>query len=155
MAFPQKFDVVLSERCLINLPNWEEQREGLRRMREHLNVDGHLILVENFKGGLAQLNRLRASLDLPPISERWHNNYLPDDEFEEFIADRRNGFNIRRRENIGNLYYILSRVLYAKLAADAGVEPAYDHPINEIAAKLPSLGKYAYSPNYLMVLGVR
>jgi ubiquinone/menaquinone biosynthesis C-methylase UbiE len=151
----QKFDIVLSTRCLINLETWEEQKAGILEMRKMLTPNGRLILVENTEAGLASLNSLRTKLGLHPIEVRWHNKYLPQKEFNQFMnhAEGDNLFVLEYVENIGNMYYIASRVIYAKLCKDQGVEPDYDNPINAIAAELPSLGMYyACSPNFMFVL---
>jgi len=145
----EKFDSVVSERCLINLQNWGEQRAALLQMRQVLKLGGRIILTENTQEGLASLNALRVQFDLPAIVVRWHNKYLPQQELEKFLSKH---FTIETIENIGNLYYIISRVVYAKLAALKGKEPEYLHPINKIAAELPSLPNYQYSPNFIYVL---
>ncbi len=147
-----KFDVIISERCLINLETWEEQQRALLNMRDALTPTGKLILVENTFDGLDKLNELRTQFGLHKILTRWHNLYFRLDELEPFLGEH---FIVKRRENIGNLYYILSRVLHAKLAHDLGEEPKYEAPINKIAAQLPSLGLYGYSPNYLWELHKR
>jgi SAM-dependent methyltransferase len=147
-----KWDVVVSERCLINLSSWEEQKLALLNLRDALSPMGKLILVENTVNGLANLNKLRAQFGLHAITVRWHNRYFSLDQLEPFLGEH---FVVKRRENIGNLYYILSRVLHAKLAQDDHREPAYNHPINWIASQLPSLGLYGYSPNYLWELHKR
>jgi len=58
------------------------------------------------------------------------------------------------QENIGNLYYIISRVVYAAMIKAVGQEPQYDHIINQVASELPSFGfgDEFYSPNFLYVL---
>jgi SAM-dependent methyltransferase len=149
----RKFDVVLSTRCLINLANWAEQKLGILEMRKMLNPDGRLILVENIKDGLDNLNDLRVKYGLAPIKVRWHNFYIPQDELTKFLSEISHLMQTEYVENIGNMYYIASRVIYAKLCQDQGVKPDYDHPINKIAKNLPTLGEYyACSPNFLFVL---
>jgi ubiquinone/menaquinone biosynthesis C-methylase UbiE len=145
----EKFDTILSERCLINLQNWEEQRTALLQMKQLLKPGGRIILTENTQEGLAKLNELRVQLELSPIAVRWHNSYIPQKNLEKFLSEH---FAIDAIENIGNLYYIISRVVYAKLAALEGKEPEYLHPINKIASQLPSLPEYQYSPNFIYVL---
>lgn len=145
----KKFDYIVSERCLINVANWNEQRLALLEMKRLLKPRGKIILVENTQEGLDRLNKLRAKFDLKPISVRWHNFYFPEKKFLPFAKKT---FRLVSAENIGNLYYILSRVLYATLAEREGVQPDYMHPINEIASRLPSLGEYSYSPNFVFVL---
>jgi ubiquinone/menaquinone biosynthesis C-methylase UbiE len=151
----QKFDIVLSARCLINLATWEEQKAGILEMLKMLTPTGRLILVENTEAGLASLNLLRTQVGLHPIEVRWHNKYLPQAEFNRFLSEScENGlFAVDHVHNIGNMYYIASRVIYAKLCEDQGTEPDYNNPINAIAAELPSLGQYyACSPNFMFVL---
>jgi len=143
------FDCIVSERCLINLKTWEEQQKALLNLKDSLKPGGRIILVENFMDGLKNLNALRASFDLHEIDVRWHNRYL---EAEEFYAFAEEHFHIKFAENIGNLYYIISRVVYAAIAKLGGGEPVYDHPINQIAAGFPALGNYNFSPNMLFVL---
>jgi len=90
---------------------------------------------------------------LSPIGERWHNFYIPQMEFLRFISQSKGTFIQEYAENIGNFYYLASRVLYAKQCMDQGIEPDYNNPINQIACNLPTLGEYyACSPNFLIVL---
>lgn len=150
----RQFDVVLSTRTLINLANWQEQKVAILEMRKLLKPQGKLILVENIKEGLANLNAVRAKFNLPAIKERWHNSYIPQDELQKFLAQV-NGHLLTQEyvENIGNMYYMASRVIYAKMCQDQGIEPDYDNPINAIASQMPTFGEfYACSPNFMIVL---
>ena len=88
----------------------------------------------------------------PAIVVRWHNYYLPQKTLEKSLPEN---FTIEAVENIGNLYYIISRVVYAKLAALEGKDPEYLNPINKIASQLPSLSSYQYSPNFIYTLKLR
>lgn len=147
--FHKKADCIISERCLINLKSWKQQKLALLEMKKCLAPKGRIILVENFIDGLEKLNTLRSEFGLHDIKVRWHNRYLHISEFHEFCREH---FYIMQEKNIGNLYYIISRVVYAALAKQNGKEPEYNNPINSIAAKLPELGTYHYSPNWLYVL---
>lgn len=150
----EKYDVVVSTRCLINLTNWEEQKIGILEMRKMLNPDGRMILVENLQDGLDNLNHIRAKVGLDPITTRWHNRYLQQDEVTKFLTDIGGQLlTCEYVENIGNLYYVASRVIYARMCKDQGVEPDYNHPINRVASQMPTMGEhYACSPNFLFVL---
>lgn len=143
----EKFDYIVSERCLINLLNWEQQRQALLSLKKYLKKNGRIILCENTQEGLARLNELRQAADLPDIKVRWHNYYMPQQKFLRFAKEN---FIVEEVNNIGSLYYIISRVVYAKLCALKNQEPKYMHPINQIASSLPSLGEY--SPNYIFLL---
>jgi len=143
----QKFDYLVSERCLINLLNWKQQKQALLEMKKLLKKDGGIVLCENTQEGLQRLNQLRNKLKLFSIKVRWHNYYLPQKKLLEFA---RKYFKVEEINNIGSLYYIISRVVYAKLVDLEGKEPQYLHPINKIASQLPSIGDY--SPNYIFIL---
>lgn len=147
------YETIISERCLINLTSWDEQADAMLQMANKLGEGCRLIVVENFLDGLKNLNDLRKMFDLHEITVRWHNRYLNKHEFETFCLGNR--LTIKYRANIGNLYYIISRVVYAALAKGEGQEPEYQNPINYIAAKLPNLGSYNFSPNMLYVLEKR
>lgn len=144
------FDVVLSTRCLINLTDWNQQKTAIWQMQSRMARQGSLILVENCKEGLANLNRLRDRFGLQLIKERWHNCLLSKEELIPFLYDQ--GLVLEHRKNIGNMYYIASRVIYAKLCQEIGKEPDYNNPINKIACQLPTMGEdNDYSPNYIFV----
>ena len=145
----QKFNTVISTRCLINLKGWNDQAVALKGIREVLETNGRLILVENTKEGLANLNKLRLQQGLLKIKERWHNSYLPQRDLMTFLRPH---FKLMHMENIGNFYYMVSRVIYAKLAQMEGKTPEYNHPINKIASEMPSLPGYYYSPNFMWIL---
>jgi ubiquinone/menaquinone biosynthesis C-methylase UbiE len=154
MLITGNYDVVISTRCLINLANWEEQKIGILEMRKLLSKEGKLVLVENVQEGLDNLNAVRTKMGLDPIKVRWHNKYLPQTEIRKFFEDIRGHLlTTEYVENIGNMYYIASRVIYAKLCKDQGIEPDYNNPINQIASQLPTMGEYyACSPNFLFIL---
>lgn len=144
----RRFDTVMCCRLLINLKDWKEQQQGILNMKALLKPGGRLILIENTQEGLDRLNGLREQAGLHAIETRWHNFYIPERKMDKFLKEQ---FTVDHRQNIGNLYYILSRVVYARLAQDEGAEPDYDHRINEIASSLPLL-QGDYSPNWLYVL---
>lgn len=143
----QKFDQIVSERCLINLKNWPEQRKALGEMKRLLKPNGQIVLCENTQEGLDRLNSLRKIFKLFPIKTRWHNFYMPE---RLLLPYAKKQFQILESKNIGSLYYIISRVVYAKYSEMQGKEPDYQHPLNQIASKLPHLGEY--SPNYIFLL---
>jgi ubiquinone/menaquinone biosynthesis C-methylase UbiE len=144
-----QFDTIVCTRVLINLKSWDEQQQAILQMKSLLKPGGRLILLENTKDGLANLNSLRARFGLHAIKERWHNNYLPDSvTVMEFLEQH---LYIENIKNLGTLYYLITRVLYAKLCQLDGKEPAYNTELHKIASELPNLGGH-YSPNMMWVL---
>jgi SAM-dependent methyltransferase len=144
--FARSYDYVISTRCLINLADWEAQRRALIQMCNCLTSGGKLILVENFANGLRNLNTLRARVNLRGIEQRWHNRYIEFFELQKFIEEK--SLVIEEKENIGCLYYIVTRVIYPTICED----PKYNTDMHRITSMMPSLGSFDWSPNYLIVL---
>jgi SAM-dependent methyltransferase len=133
------FDVVVTDRCLINLPSFADQRRAIALIANAVRDGGRYLAVENFKGGHDGLNRQRERLGLPAIPIRWHNCYLDEAAFADACSEF---FDVHPPAPITSTYYLMTRCVYAKLCQIAGEEPGYDHPIYEIATQLPSLGDF-------------
>jgi len=102
----EAFDVVVSQRMLINLTSWELQQEGIAQMRAALRPGGLLILIENTDEGHDALNACRAAVNLKPIAKHWHNLYFRRAAFLDHMA---RGFE-PVEERTFSLYYLLTRV---------------------------------------------
>jgi len=135
--YESSFDIVLSVRCLINLPSSELQWAALKQIWHALRRHGQCILIENFQDPQERLNRVREELGLPPIPVRWHNRYFNE---SELVKRCENLFEVSESVPITSTYYLITRVVYSKLCQLEGRVPGYDHPIYEIATKLPVLG---------------
>lgn len=137
----RKFDLVYTQRCLINLPDWDAQKKAIKYLTSLLKPGGRYIMCENSMNGLDGINRLREKVCLPEIKVPWHNCYFDDDSLWvlhwdiEAIIEQRNDFSAT--------YYFLSRVVNAWLAQREGKDPDYNSPINHLAALLPSVGDTA------------
>ena len=134
---PQGCDIVYTERTLINLPSWADQERAISEIGLLLKPGGMFLMCENSQDGLEQLNDLRRRVGLAPIQPPWHNRYLIDREIES------GNFGVLRLDRIvyySSTYYLLSRVVNAYLAAQAGTEPDYASPVNLLALQLPAIG---------------
>jgi ubiquinone/menaquinone biosynthesis C-methylase UbiE len=127
------YDVVVTQRFLINLMEWEQQRRVITRLTGLLKPGGRLLMLEGSQPGVDELNRFRAACGLPPIPIRWHNRFFDDREMEQFIAN--SGWKLRAVQGMGG-YFLLTR----------GVRPLLDSVLNwdcefnRIAAS-PGLGE--------------
>ena len=124
---PKKFDVIISCRCFINLSTHKKQVQLFRKLYDHLNSNGSLIIAEISLEGMKNLNKIRKLYGLPSMTPRWHNLHIN----EKYTFPKINSlFKIKRFNRAGPFYYI-SRVLH----------PAFTHPdqpnseskMNEIA----------------------
>lgn len=130
------FNQVTTDRCLINLETELEQLNALREIHRVLKDGGRYLMCENWTSGLETLNKFRAAVDLPRIEVRWHNRYLNHLIEGEVLRL----FHLEKVVPFASTYYLCSRVISARLAADLNQEPAYDSRVNEIAKQLPVLG---------------
>lgn len=133
-AHLQEFDIIYTQRCLINLDSFEEQKEAIKIIRSRLKKNGIYIMIESTTDGLEATNTLRNLLELEPINAPWHNLFFNIKEVESLQTE---DFYIEKFENISSMYHLVSRVLYAKLAAQKGEKLAYDSDLNLISMQLP------------------
>ncbi len=140
------FDVICTERVLINLANWQEQQEGIKRIASILNPRGKYLMCENSQNSLDNINKVREGLGLEIIIYPWHNRYLRDEELREVTIP---GLSLELEEEFTSSYYFLSRIVNAKLSADEGREPKYEDPINLLSLSLPVFGNFAQTKMWI------
>src|SRR5262245_23243575 len=107
------YDVVVSQRFLINLTDRSLQERALGTLAACLNPRGRLLLLEGSRDGEAELNALRAALGLPSLAPRWHNLFLDDAALVEHMATL--GCRLLEQDGLGP-YFLLTR----------GVRPCFD-----------------------------
>jgi len=133
------FDLIYTERVLINLPDWPAQRQAIAAIGDALAERGLYVMCENSQDGLDQMNALRERVGLSRITPPWHNRYFCDAEIEQTKFP---GLSLERVDYFSSTYYFLSRIVNAWQAAQAGRQPDYGDPINQLALQLPRLGKF-------------
>lgn len=135
-APPGGFDLIYTERSIINLNNFEEQIQAVKKLWNLVASGGKLVLCEAFTDGLKEINYFRNSVGLKEIESPWHNRYLSLSEISQLSpAD----FLRPQIVEFSSTYYFVSRVINARLANSQGKEPAYDALINLQSMDLPPL----------------
>lgn len=86
LILPVLFDVIISQRFLINLPTWELQEQALQRMYDLLLPKGKLILVECFDETYDEMNKWRNNAELPSVPKHWHNCYLKESLVDQWVT---------------------------------------------------------------------
>lgn len=145
--FIQKFDILFTTRCLINLPNISLQKQALEKIYNALKNNGHYFMIENFEDGQNNFNQIRKFFDLEEIPVRNHNLFFSHDWLDNFIKDK---FEIIKVENISSIYYLVSRIVYSAICKENGESPDYFDIHHKIACKLPQCGNFG--PVKLMIL---
>lgn len=132
------FDYAITQRCLVNLTSKEDQRRAFSEIMSHVKPGGYYLMIEDSQQGLHNLNVLRCGLDLEPILPPWHNLFLNDVDVSDWQTAE--WHLVEGPKAVASTYYFLSRVIYAKIAADQGLKPEelrYDSEINLLAYRLP------------------
>jgi ubiquinone/menaquinone biosynthesis C-methylase UbiE len=142
----QKFDLIYTERVLINLPDWPTQKQSIINIIELLSAGGLYVMCENSQDGLDKINVLREAVGLPKVEPPWHNCYFRDKDIETITLPR---VILENVNCYSSTYYFLSRVVNAYLSAQEGKEPRYDAPVNQLALKLPSIGDFSQGKIWL------
>jgi len=108
----ESFDVVVTERVLINLPSWEHQQQAIEQIHGTLRPGGLYVMLENTEDGDRALNDLRDRVGLQPIPQHWHNLFM---DWDSLVLAITPGFELIERRGF-SVYYVLTRV-YAQLFA--------------------------------------
>jgi len=124
----EEFDVVLSERMLINLSTWDDQKKALNNIWKVLKKGGRLILLEVSIQGMAALDEMRKKFGLEEMKKHWHNLYIDEDMLQRFLADK---FVIKDIKRF-SIYCLISKIAHSLLVAPE--EPQYGAKINKIAS---------------------
>jgi ubiquinone/menaquinone biosynthesis C-methylase UbiE len=111
------YDVVVSQRFLINLMEWSLQQKVLLDLMSMLRPGGKFLMLEGSKQGVDSLNDLRAAWGLEPIPVKWHNLFFDDSVLIDFMKQQ--GYNLVEHEGLGS-YFMLTR----------GVRPVLDSKLN-------------------------
>lgn len=138
-SLSEKFDMIYSERALINLENWEAQKAAIEVLTDMLVPGGIYVMCENSDDGLRAINTLRLSAGLDPIEAPWHNKYIRDEDIAELSLKETV---LESVNHYSSTYYFLSRVVNAWMAAQEGKEPDYNAVVNSLALSLPPIGTF-------------
>jgi ubiquinone/menaquinone biosynthesis C-methylase UbiE len=146
----ESFDIVYTERCLINLLNWEDQQKALTEIKRVLKKGGFYFMVESFTDGFDNLNKARHELGLHNIPVAYHNLYFNKEAFTKFIDSF---FNIADPAALGNTdplklasnflssHYFTARVLHPLLTK--GDSNLKNTEFVKFFSFLPPSGEYA------------
>lgn len=129
------FDLIYTERTIINLTTWEEQKRAITNLIGLLKPGGIYVMCENSQDGLDSINRMREKIGIYAVEPPWHNRYIRDSEIAKSGMD-----SILYDYSAG--YYFLSRVVNAYAAMCEERDPEYDSHINRLALYLEPRGDY-------------
>jgi 2-polyprenyl-3-methyl-5-hydroxy-6-metoxy-1,4-benzoquinol methylase len=140
----EKFDIIISERVIINLLEHSEQRKALSNINDHLLDNGVYVQVESFFEPLVNLNRARKEMALTPIEPSEHNKFLNN----YMIGFMRDCLGLREVEssmptNYLSTYFFLSRVFH-QVTRPPGGKVKFSHMVDFLTEGIgPAIGNYS------------
>lgn len=153
----QRFDLIISERVIINLLDRNHQDRAFEETARILKPGGWFICIEGFATPLANLNAARAELGLAEIKQPFHNRWYTDQDWKQYLENR---FEIIAPSSIAkteplaepnflSTHYFVTRVFHDLVKPEGGVVR------NSLFGKffssvLPNHGDYAPVKLYLL-----
>jgi ubiquinone/menaquinone biosynthesis C-methylase UbiE len=132
------FDIVYTQRCLVNLLAWSKQRKALKEIHRVLKPGGYYLMIECFTDGLDNNNKARMECGLPALKPPSFNKYIYKKLFAETI---RNKFWIEYDSfNFLSSHYFIARVLHALVTKGEQVK---NTEFVKFFSGLPPVGNYS------------
>jgi SAM-dependent methyltransferase len=75
-VWPEKIDMAITERVIINLLSWNHQLDALKNIHSSLKSGGYYICIESFKDSLNNLNEALYENNFETIKPSKHNRFL-------------------------------------------------------------------------------
>ena len=147
----ESFDAVFTQRCLINLLDWEDQLQALREIARVLKPGGHYLMIECFTDGLDNNNKARTECGLAALRPAYHNLYFDKNVLFEAIDDLFCAADPKRLSlgydgplcdaNFLSSHYFVARVLHPLVTQGEWIRNT--EFVKFFAALLPPVGNYA------------
>lgn len=144
MESSEHFDLVFTDRLLINLNSWELQQSALTQLALHTGAGGFLVLIENFSRSYSNQNRMRQALGLAPREPDRYNKFIDEEKLEDFVT-RELKFETLYSESFGSLHDLLLYVLIPDISEGKIV---YDHPLMESVTRLLTMMPDSFRENF-------
>lgn len=151
----ETYDIIFSERCLINLDSWKKQRRGMAEIYRVLKKGGIYIMIECFTDGLHNINEARRVLGLKAVEQPFHNKYFDKTAFMKDIRgkfviydDRHPEFAVIHKTNFLSSYYFGRSVLYPAINQNKEIE--YNNKFVEFFTYMEPYGNYSYIQSLIL-----
>lgn len=146
------FDVVFTDRCLINLNTDALQQQAIAALARLVKPGGHLLMIENSQRTYDAQNSLRESVGLPPRVPAEFNHFFNESVLLPFLPTV--GLEVLDIDDFISLHDL---VLYVLVPMTNGGKVDYEHPLVAAAAnanmaasqlKLGGLGEFGQNRLY-------
>jgi ubiquinone/menaquinone biosynthesis C-methylase UbiE len=141
LADVEKYDVIITVRCLINVVEWQLQCQAIRNIHRALKSGGRFLMMEGLQDGRDGLNRLRQEIGLAAMPPVTHNLDFPAEKTTQFLNTLFASVTLHAR----GIYDVITRALYPLMIKPA--EPTYNSPYHaaafQLAQKMPGMEELA------------
>ena len=146
----ESFDVLISERVIINLLDKEHQSKAFSEVRRVLKKKGYFIMFEASEDAWINSNNAREEFGLSKVPMPSQNRWFKENELDSFIDKRFKIIKEINRQklqpsNVLSSHYFMSRVVHAaiikSLAGDIALRNT--HFTRFFSELLPPQGNYA------------
>lgn len=148
------WDVVVTERCIINVMDRDHQANSLREVARVLKKGGHFLCIEAFEDSLDELNAARDELGLPPNEVPYHNLWFGKEWFLRTIEPDFEIVDVAAANdptlptpNFLSSHYFISRAVYPAVTKR---EVLYNTHFVKFFSTLPPMGDYAPIQFYVL-----
>lgn len=123
----QKFDVIVSQRSLINIMDRKQQFLAIKNIHSLLNPDGLFLMLEAPEQSRHEINRVRILYGLEPLPELKFNLNFDEEELQNYLSEM---FIIENKIYTG-YYDFISKVVYP--LACYPQEPKFKSSVNKLS----------------------
>lgn len=126
----ETFDLVLSQRVLINMKSIEHIGIAVDEIRRVLKKDGKYLMLETSNQGIKSLSEYRKKFGLSEIKVPWHNIPIDEDWLANYINKK---FKLIDAVHFGT-YFFISRIIHPLMVMPK--EPSFNAKINQVALEI-------------------
>lgn len=137
------FDIILSQRSLINILGKQKQVMALQNIAAALTEHGHYLLSESFYESWANLNHARAEFQMEEMPISKHNLFLTESRLQTLTKSKMCEYHHDLGRFFLSTHFYLTRVVHPLLRrpGDRGVAPHFVKFLSE--AMGPNIGDYS------------
>lgn len=139
----EEFDLIITERVVINLLSWPEQHQAIKNISSLLKDQGRYIMVESFRESWELMNEARKEMGLPPVEQSAHNRFLNE---KVTVALSKLGLKEipgQKPYNSLSTHFYLTRVFHPSVRPHGG-KTKESHFVRFFKAALaPNIGNYS------------
>ncbi len=137
-SITEQYDLIYAVRVFQNLETPDMQKRAADNLIELLKPSGLFLYIESYAERYQHLNNDRKVLGLAPLPIHEHLTLL-ERGFDKHVADR---LLLLKRQSIASSYYLITRLAYSYMAKVQREPIDYDHPLHQVAARVPQIGDY-------------